>query len=93
MFGLLRGFCLLSTSKRTIPSCVVYRNIWLDIVAIYIKANAISIVLNRVCFQQNTACKEIVAFKNWRRTIKDMISGFFHIVCNHTLEWQHSLNV
>ena len=24
---------------------------------------------------------------------KNVISGFFHIVCNHILEWQHSLNV
>ena len=22
-----------------------------------------------------------------------VIAGFFHIVCNHILEWQHSLNV
>ena len=34
------------------------------------------------------------AYKEFRdRETEHMISGFFHIVCNHILEWQHSLNV
>ena len=72
---------------------VVDHNSGLNIIAVYIEAYAVSLVLNAVSLHLHAAGNKLVAVKDGGHSVENVIARFLDIVRNHIFEGQHPFYV
>ena len=88
--------CASRTSRTVRPafSCrIIDRNTRLDIIDVHAEQHSLALILDGFRLHQDAGGNQIIALKNRRYAVHDMVSGFFHIIGCQIFKWQHSLYV
>lgn len=80
-------------SKTAFARGIVYLHARLYVIAIYVKAYSLALVLYGVRLHQHAAADKLVARENGSYSVRDVVAGFLDIVCDHILKGKHSLHV
>ena len=58
------GSLVIFSTQMTVTGGIIYGNTWLYIVALGTKTNALSLILHRISFHQDTVSDQVTALKN-----------------------------
>ena len=81
------------TVVGTFSGRIINRDLRLHVVHEYVEADAVSIILYRVCFHLHAMSKQIVALIQRRYTVHNVVAGFFNVVGYHIFKGKHTLNI